>query len=281
MKTYSSIPSNERTVDISCSVCGSSVRRLYWDCGGYTFSRCSGCGLLYQFPQPEQNDLSFRYDEKYFDYEISNEESFFNLMLKTLSDLDFDRRTAEMKGDSPEILDVGCATGLLLKHMEGLGWKGRGVEICTPSALYGIKERGLDIFNGPLHDAGYSENQFSVIHSSHLIEHLTDPAGYIEETYRILKPGGLLITTTPNTASLQCRVFGRNWRSAIADHMFLFSLKTLSSLISSKGYEIAAFKTWGGIAAGLAPGIVKRPLDFMAKKLNFGDVCAVLARKPC
>ncbi|MCF6334135.1 MAG: class I SAM-dependent methyltransferase [Spirochaetales bacterium] len=280
MKTYSSIPSNERIVDICCGVCGSSDRKNYWEYGGYAFSRCTSCGLIYQSSQPEQTDLFFRYDDKYFEYEISNEKPFFDLMLKTLSDLDFSNRTEELVGDNPEFLDVGCATGLLLEYMESLGWKGRGVEICTPAALYGKEKRGLDIFNGSLLNASYSKGQFSVIHSSHLIEHLTDPAEYIRETYRILKPGGLFITTTPNASSLQRWLFGRNWRSAIADHMFLFSVRTLSSLISSKGYTFVSFKTWGGLPAGLAPGVIKKPLDFLAKKFNFGDVCVILAQKP-
>ena len=279
LKTYSSSPNNERKNDISCNLCGSTDRKLYWDCGEYTFSRCSDCSLIYQYPQPVQVDLSFRYDNKYFEYAIDNEEIFFGLMLKTLEDIDFTKRTIGMMKDSPEFLDVGCATGMLLKHMESLGWRSRGVELCESSAVYGRQERSLDIFNGTIEDAGYRDNQFSVIHSSHLIEHLTNPADYFSETFRILRPGGLLITTTPNTNSLQSRLFGRNWRSAIADHMFLFSDKTLSSLLVSAGFEVITSKTWGGIAAGMAPAFIKRPLDFLAKKLGFGDVIVILARK--
>jgi 2-polyprenyl-3-methyl-5-hydroxy-6-metoxy-1,4-benzoquinol methylase len=235
--------------------------------------------LIFQYPQPVQADLSFRYDNKYFEYEIDNEEIFFGLMLKTLKDIDFNKQTTDMMKDGPEILDVGCATGMLLKHMESLGWQGRGVELCTSSAAYGRQERKLSIFNGTLTEAGYSDNQFSVIHSSHLIEHLTNPSDYISEALRILKPGGLLITTTPNTSSFQRWLLGRNWRSAIADHMFLFSVRTLSSLLLSEGFEIVITKTWGGIAVGMAPGFIKKPLDFLAKKFGFGDVVVILARK--
>ena len=278
-KTYYSLPNDESKIDISCNLCGSTDRKLYWDCGEYTFSRCSDCSLIFQYPQPVQADLSFRYDNKYFEYEIDNEEIFFGLMLKTLKDIDFNKQTTDMMKDGPEILDVGCATGMLLKHMESLGWQGRGVELCTSSAAYGRQERKLSIFNGTLTEAGYSDNQFSVIHSSHLIEHLTNPSDYISEAFRILKPGGLLITTTPNTSSFQRWLLGRNWRSAIADHMFLFSVRTLSSLLLSEGFEIVTTKTWGGIAVGMAPGFIKKPLDFLAKKFGFGDVVVILARK--
>ncbi len=279
MKTYSSLPADESKNNISCNICGSHDRVLYWDCNGYTFSRCNNCKLIYQYPQPVQSDLSLRYDDNYFEYEINNEESFFSLMLKTLSDVQFDSRSAFLKDGNAEFLDVGCATGLLLKHMEGLGWKGRGVELCPSSAEYGRNIRKLDIYQGTLEEAEYSDNQFSVIHSSHLIEHLTDPAAYIKEVFRILAPGGLFITTTPNADSLQARLFGKNWRSAIADHMFLFSLKTLPRLIQNQDFKILQTGTWGGIAAGIVPGIIKKPVDKLAKRFGFGDVMVVLAQK--
>lgn len=279
MKTYSSIPADERKTDINCNLCGSSLRRLYWDCGNYTFSKCKNCNLIYQYPQPVQTDLSLRYDDNYFEYEMKNEEAFFDLMKKTLDDIQFSARSSIFINSSPEFLDIGCATGLLLSHMETLGWKGRGVELCPSSAEYGVNIRKLDIYNGTLEQAEYSDNQFSVVHSSHLIEHLTDPGAYISEVYRILKPGGLLITTTPNSNSLQAKLFGKNWRSAIADHMFLFSLDTLKQLITNQKFNVIQTGTWGGLAAGIVPGVIKKPVDILAKKFGFGDVMVVLAQK--
>lgn len=279
MKTYSSIPVEERKNSINCNLCGSPERRPHWDCGDFAFLKCNDCGLIYQYPQPVQTDLSLRYDDNYFEYEINNEEAFFGLMIKTLGDIRFSERSSVLMDGSAEFLDIGCATGLLLAHMETLGWIVQGVELCTSSAEYGKNTRKLNIFNGTLLNAGYSDNQFSVIHSSHLIEHLTDPFEYFKEVFRILKPGGFLITTTPNTNSLQAGLFGKNWRSVIADHMYLFSLKTLTRFIKTQKFEILQTGTWGGIAAGLAPGIIKKPIDILAKKLKFGDVMVILAQK--
>ena len=279
MKTYSSIPAEEHKNSINCNLCGSPLRRPYWDCGEYIFSRCNNCSLIYQYPQPVQTDLSLRYNDDYFEYEINNEEAFFGLMIKTLDDIRFSERSSFLLNPGAEFFDVGCATGLLLAHMETFGWKSRGVELCPSSAEYGKNIRKLDIFNGTLEEAGYSDNQFSVIHSSHLIEHLTDPSEYINEVFRILKPGGFLITTTPNATSLQAGLFGKNWRSAIGDHMYLFSLRTLTRLIKAQKFNIIQTGTWGGLAEGLVPGVIKKPVDKMAKKFNFGDVMVILAQK--
>jgi 2-polyprenyl-3-methyl-5-hydroxy-6-metoxy-1,4-benzoquinol methylase len=201
-------------------------------------------------------------------------------MLKTFDDIQFYKRSTSLLDGSAEFLDIGCATGLLLKKMERRGWQVKGVELCPSSVEYGKNIRKLDIFQGTMEEAMYSEGQFSVVHSSHLIEHLTDPSSYIQEVFRILKPGGLFVTTTPNANSLQAKLFGKSWRSAIADHMFLFSLSTLIKLIKIRKFDILQTGTWGGLAAGIVPPIIKKPVDIMAKKFGFGDVMVVLAQKP-
>jgi SAM-dependent methyltransferase len=44
----------------------------------------------------------------------------------------------------------------------------------------------------------YPSNEFDVVFSKSLIEHLSDPLSYLEEARRVLKPGGLLITMVPD-----------------------------------------------------------------------------------
>jgi hypothetical protein len=50
-------------------------------------------------------------------------------------------------------------------------------------------------------------------------------------------------------------------------------------LIVEYGFEIRQTVTWGGLAAGTAPGIIKKPMDLLAKKWGFGDVVLFLAAK--
>jgi len=177
-----------------------------------------------------------------------------------------------------QFLDVGCATGKLIEWIRDRGWDTRGVEVCAPAARYGIARRGVDIHIGTLGTAPFSDNSFDFIHSSHLIEHLTDPAGYIATVNRLLRPGGYFVCVTPNVAGFQSRLLRGRWRSAIADHLFLFNLNTLKRLLEDHGFEISASGTWGGIAAGLAPPWFKKLMDKAAKRWNFGDVMIYLAQ---
>ncbi len=262
----------------ACAVCGFEPPKPYWNAGDFSFCRCPSCGLVYQYPRPKQQELVQRYDEDYFAYELENEEAFFGLMKMALSDVHFSSEI-EAKEGTGRILDVGCATGMLLAELKKKGWEEQGVEVCAPSAEYGMRERGVRIFIGTVQEAAFPAESFHVVHASHLIEHLGDPAAFLMEAYRILLPGGSLIITTPNVAGFQARILRTRWRSAIADHMYLFSLSLLKRLFRQSGFRIERWKTWGGIASGLAPAGIKFCVDRLAKSAGFGDVMVIRARK--
>jgi len=277
-KTYSSAPGVERFQDIPCPLCGASARSPFLSCTGFSFVRCSACGAVYQNPCPVFEDLRGRYGEGYFTYEHDNESNFFHLMELGLGDIDFDARAASLP-EPRTFLDIGCATGMLIQSMKRKGWVVQGVDVCRESAEYGRRTRGVDIFPGTLQEAGFPDNSFSVVHFSHLIEHVPDPKGLLAEVLRILKPGGFAVITTPNVDGFQARLFRSDWRSAIADHVVLFSRRTLGMVIDEAGFQTLRTVTWGGLAVGTAPKIIKKPMDRLAKKLGFGDVVLFLAQK--
>ncbi len=277
-KTYSSVPGAERQETVACPCCGAGRARRFLACDGFAFVKCSACGIVYQNPRPVFDDLRRRYGKDYFAYEIANEQAFFTLMRLGLADIRFRERTAAL-GSPRRFLDIGCATGMLIESMAKEGWETRGVDVCRESAEYGMAHRGVDIFVGTLEEARFPSGHFQAVHFSHLIEHVPDPRGFLGEVKRILAPSGLAVITTPNVDGFQARLFGKGWRSAIADHVVLFSRRTLRSLLLESGFEIQQSVTWGGLAEGTAPTIIKRPMDRMAKRFGFGDVVLFLAAK--
>lgn len=278
-KTFSIKPrGDEKSGSISCPVCGSGRFRHHWECGDFRFSRCRKCRLILQNPQPLFEALDKRYDEDYFHYEQENGAIFFELMLKGLADVGFPG-TFPRGAKNMSFLDIGCATGLLVEHMQKSGWSSRGVELCGPAAEFGSRTRNIEIYSGTVEQACYEAGSFDVVHCSHLIEHLNDPAAFVAEVKRILRPGGYFICATPNSDSFQARFFGSRWRSAIADHMFLFSRRTLSALIRNKGLKVKKIRTWGGLGQGYGPVFLKKTMDRAAKKFGFGDVMIIVAEK--
>jgi SAM-dependent methyltransferase len=266
----------EELEHISCNVCGRDRTRRFLTTDGFYYRRCTNCGLVYQNPRPIFTDLKKRYGAEYFKYESVNEDNFFNLMKLGLRDVGFDGFYPGGSGNGDEgarvFLDLGCATGRLLDHVQRKGWRAKGVEICRESAERGRNMYGLDIFVGTLEEAAFPDAAFDVVHLSHLIEHVPDPKKLLVEILRVMKRDGHLLLTTPNVGGFQARVSRARWRSAIPDHIYLFSKRTMRGLLTEIGFRIQKQVSWGGIPLGKRPNFIKRPADRLAKLLNIGDV---------
>jgi SAM-dependent methyltransferase len=235
-------------------------------------------------PQPLAAEVSRRYGGEYLEYELANEGPFLELQLLALEDAGFGNLERELKGrpepegGKPRVLDIGCAAGALLEELRGRGWDCTGVEICRAEAEYARRERHLDVRNLALEENRFPGDSFDLVLASHLIEHLNRPAAFVSEVRRILAPGGYFIVTTPNIGGFQARLFRGRWRSAIFDHLYLFSVKTLPALLAQQGFAIEKIVTWGGLAAGTAPKPIKRLFDRLAKRCGFGDVMLIRTR---
>lgn len=263
---------------MACPLCGRTRFSLRWNVQEVRFVTCP-CGLIFQNPRPSQGDLAVRYDEEYFKYEIANEEQFFRLMMLGLADVKFFKNLVPTLPPVNRVLDIGCATGRLLSHFKSLGWNTIGVELCTESAAYGNEMYGVDIRMNHLGRIGFPSGYFSVVHASHLIEHVDNPAVFVAEVVRICAEGGIFICVTPAADGFQARLHGSDWRSAIPDHVTLFSKKTLRRLLQENGFTVEIVKTWGGLAEGSAPSWLKRRVDRWVKTFGCGDVVLMVARK--
>jgi 2-polyprenyl-3-methyl-5-hydroxy-6-metoxy-1,4-benzoquinol methylase len=231
-------------------------------------------------PQPEKTEVKQRYSEAfgkdYLSYELENEAAFLKLQQLALADSGFEALEKEIF--QPHVLDIGCATGALLAYLRDRGWHVTGVEI-SPAAEYARNERNLDVKSLPLEENHFPPESFDVVLASHLIEHLNDPRSFLKETHRILRPDGRVFITTPNISGFQARLLGGRWRSAIFDHLYLFSRRTLKTMLNRSGFTVEGVYTWGGLVAGLAPPWVKKIADRAVKRLGNGDVMIVRARR--
>ena len=281
MKTFATKPRQERLRARPCAICGSMDFKPLWELEAFSYVSCKVCGLVQQNPQPETEFVLARYDESYRDYEVERQGDYARLERLALGDLGFSELGSEIatkaagQGRAPRFLDVGCATGALIAGLGKEGWSCVGVEPCEPAARFG-QSLGLDIRASVLEEAELSPASFDIVHASHLIEHLNDPALFLAEARRLLAPGGHLIITTPNIDGLQARLLGPAWRSAIYDHLYLFSKRSLGLLLEQAGFQVRRWASWGGWAAGLRPAFIKRPLDRLVKPLGIGDVMAFL-----
>jgi glycosyltransferase involved in cell wall biosynthesis/SAM-dependent methyltransferase len=117
-------------------------------------------------------------------------------------------------GPEDRILEMGAYLQITpaLRTKLGYGlvrgcYYGRAGEIDRRSATSADGETfdcEIDLFNAEKDPFPYPDGYFSTVLCCELIEHLTeDPMHLMSEIHRIVKPGGHLVLTTPNIASLR------------------------------------------------------------------------------
>jgi len=102
--------------------------------------------------------------------------------------------------DGRTALDVGCGAGLLTEPLARLGARVSGFD-ASPElidvARWHAAAMGLDI-DYRAGDVQELEGRFDLITCMEVIEHVADPAAFVQALARRLAPGGLLILSTPN-----------------------------------------------------------------------------------
>jgi len=276
IRTFSTSPVEEELRPRPCPLCGGSSADRSWKAQGVVFLRCASCAFWRQDPQPVPEAVRRRYGEEYLAYETERQLEYRAIALRSLSE-------CGLRPDAPpspgaRLLEVGCATGALLSSFSDGGWDVTGVEVGESMAEYGRRRWNLDVRSGTLEEAGFGAGSFDTAVATHLIEHLNEPRAFLAELRRVLRPGAPLFLITPNADSLQAVLMGSRWRSAIRDHLYLFSRRTLDAMLAAEGFRTERVLTWGGWPAGMRPRALKRPLDGLAKLAGIGDVMAVRAR---
>ncbi|HOZ72426.1 MAG TPA: class I SAM-dependent methyltransferase [Spirochaetales bacterium] len=234
--------------------------------------------MFRQDPQPELEAVLRRYGDEYLEYETERHLEYRAISLLSLEEAGLRPEDAGRADGAPRsILEVGCATGALLSSFHEAGWRAQGVEVGPSMAGYARERFGLDVETATIESATYEIGSFDAVVATHLIEHLNDPRSFLARARAALRPEGRLYLITPNADGLQARLMGSRWRSAIRDHLFLFSARTLGAMLADEGYSVEYVGTWGGWPAGMRPVSLKRPMDRLAKRYGLGDVMVVRA----
>jgi ubiquinone/menaquinone biosynthesis C-methylase UbiE len=193
-------------------------------------------------------------------------------------------------GDKGRLLDMGCGPGLFLAEAQKMGWDVEGVEISEWAVRHAREKMNIkNISEGGLTALPtITENSFDVITCFDLIEHLVEPHKLLEELARILKPGGLLVITTPWFGSWLSRVMGGRWFSIMPEHLHYFSCDSLQQLLGKSGFEVEKKRShtryftveygWNRLTDYLGLKMWSFPVELIVP-INLGDELEVYAHK--
>jgi len=225
---------------------------------------CKNCG--FQFKNPEKVKVDRYYSRDYYEgralYSYVDErknEKAFRIVWKSRIKKWMNLEKTEVKGKN--FLDVGCSFGGLMLVAKEKGYKAYGVEVSKYSGKYAAKRFGKKyIMIGNIEKLRLPATFFSIVSLIEVIEHLSNPVKAIQNIYRSLRRGGILIIQTANMAGLQARLAGKNYHYYLPGHFSYFSAKNLKQLLKDIGFS--KIKIFGGTEFGLLPKLMKSRYTF-------------------
>jgi SAM-dependent methyltransferase len=110
---------------------------------------------------------------------------------------------ANLKLHEPRIIDLGCGAGWLSGILGNFG-PTVGVELSSVAVEKAARKYPyVQFIQADILEWQCPEGEFDVVVSQEVLEHVPDQAKYLDVVWRLLKPGGHLILTTPNART--CR----------------------------------------------------------------------------
>ena len=269
----------------TCRVCGSSESTPSIEKNGALYVVCSGCGVCYLNPIPNEAQTLKVYTNDYIHiqrpglnhhkhYQPEHYETFRHIHNLNFRDIGYD---LAQQREPLEVLDVGCSIGLFLKYLsEFPNVRAQGVDI-SPDLAGIAKERGFSVSVGSIFDVVGS---FDLITFWDVLEHLFWPLETIQRAGALLNPGGGLILHTPCRGIIS-DAYGADWcHYWPPEHVFLFNQSSLFSLLAQSGFMVKRWVRFGsGAQRGSLPDSYKNAFDKIAKAAGIGDSIVVYAVK--
>jgi 2-polyprenyl-3-methyl-5-hydroxy-6-metoxy-1,4-benzoquinol methylase len=173
-----------------------------------------------------------------------------------------------------EVLDFGCGPGFMWDHLKQLGatWKYTALDFSADSIASIVRRAAGDPrFRDAIHvtalPTAMPAAAFDAILLVEVVEHLKD--AYLEatlgESVRLLKPGGVLVVSTPNEEDLsQARRFCPSCGAVFHEwqHVRSWSVASLQSCLARHGFRLVQHRT----------------TDYQAREANLGSRLAAARR---
>jgi 2-polyprenyl-3-methyl-5-hydroxy-6-metoxy-1,4-benzoquinol methylase len=227
----------------SCSACGRATRQaLRFHANGCAIWQCVTCGL--GRADTKDFDPGAYYTADYFSGGHSDGYSDYRgaepvLRREFAHSVDFVRRFS----NGSRLLDLGCAYGFFLKEAAKRHFEVLGIELAEDAAE-SCRQAGLNVLSGIADEANMTRiGEVDVITMLDVIEHLPQPRETLALCVRYLKPGGVIVITTGDFASLAARWAGTKWRLMTPpQHLWFFTRESLQRMAATLGLTMEHFE---------------------------------------
>jgi SAM-dependent methyltransferase len=251
---------NERKkefIPVACPACGESKSVQRFEKYGMTFVDCVQCGTLYSSPRPSPAVLDWYYanSENYWYWnkyifpasESPRREKIFRPRAQRLAD------ACKRFGVSTKmLLEVGAGFGTFAECVRDTGMFKRIVLVePTPNLAATCRDKGFETIEQPVERIDLSKYQPDVVASFEVIEHLFSPTDFLKACHRVLRPGGLLMLSCPNSRGFDMEMLQSAAGAVDVEHLNYFHPDSLALLVKRCDFDVLEVTTPGELDAEL------------------------------
>lgn len=249
---------------VNCPFCNADKPALYEKFGSelqYRYVKCGNCGLIYTNPRPA-------YDQDFIDAAYASYYQYAeNLKLEDLNHINesslkmFEREVdhiVKFDKERKAVLDIGSGMGTFLlaakKYYPG---SATGLDVSVKMGEFVEKNVGVKVYIEQFENFNPGE-KYSLIHMSHVLEHVPDPNKWLRHAKNLLTPNGVLVINVPNKFGIGNRMqhlfykaglkkqFANGWSdpSRTPDHLFEPTLRSMHYLLKKNGYNVLDHYTY-------------------------------------
>jgi 2-polyprenyl-3-methyl-5-hydroxy-6-metoxy-1,4-benzoquinol methylase len=217
---------------IECQCCGLHRMKAIGHTGEYEQFSCESCGYVrFLHLSKEVDQRLYEADSDYKDDLVVATNYVDLIQWNHKQALKYLNR--KFPSHEAEILDIGCFNGFFVKKILTYGFNATGIDFNDSALTFGKLHYGLEgrISNKTVQHLLAEGSQYDVVMLFEVIEHLEDFSSVLSDVYKLLKPDGILILSTPN--SNMC------WRPDLdfpPHHLSRFTPKALASCVIRLGF---------------------------------------------
>jgi SAM-dependent methyltransferase len=208
-----------------------SARRLP-DTVHYRIVKCNKCGLVRSDPIVDATTLARLYRHSTFTYEgeVPDLKYTYGRYLARL----------EMFGvNKGALLEIGGGNGFFLEVALQQGYaKVSGVEPSSQAIAQADPTIRPFMLCDRMRPGLFESESFDVICLFQVFDHVPDPGAMLDECYRILKPGGMLLAYNHNVEAVSARLLGEKSPIIDIEHTYLYSFKTMAQIAQQSLFTV-------------------------------------------
>jgi SAM-dependent methyltransferase len=154
-------------------------------CKTMQYVQCSACGIRFFVPPVTGDDVFYRQLQRFSWYYLNDKQ-------------EYAYAQKYINGDA-KVLEIGAGSGAFARYLNQQNYT--GLEF-SQDAVDLAQKNGINVFKQDVQSfAKENPEEYDVVCSFQVLEHVSDPASFLSAQIQALKPGGKLVIAVPSEDS--------------------------------------------------------------------------------